>query len=169
MSSAAARVLNGGDSEGCASAGSDAEDDVMPGGLALLDFLDSKSCIVFARFGGCAQCSGAPGHDVLHGAWASVEGGWNLGGIQRAEPSTGTGADIDESSPASQALGDDINRAGNLRQGPADGLRDRGVFVVHEAGNFERRHLIEIRSCGKNLFAGKLSEVGLRGTGRDQE
>ena len=67
-----------------------------------------------------------------------------------------------------EAVGDYVNRAGDLRQSAAHGRRDRGVLVVHKPGDLERRYLIEIRSRGKNLFGRKLPEVRLRGTGRDQ-
>ena len=129
MSSAAAGVFDRGNGEGRPAAGGDAEDDIVPHGFALFDFFDGKFGVVFARLGGCSKGSRAPGHDVLHGARAGVEGRRNFRSVKCTKSSAGAGSNIDEASAASEPVGDDINCTGNLRQSITHSSRDCRVFV----------------------------------------
>src|SRR5450755_3940756 len=135
LGAAAAGVFDGGDGKGSAAAGGDAEDNVMLAGLALFHFGDGGGGVVFAGFGGIGESFGAAGHDELHGARVGVEGGRNLAGVECAEAAAGSGADVDEASTLADSGSDQIDGAGNLRQGAADGGGDGGVFVVHQGGD----------------------------------
>lgn len=137
-------------------------------GLALLDRGEGEHGVIFAGFSGSAESLGTSGHDVLHGAWIGVEGGRNFRGVESAEAAAGSGAHIDEASTLADAGGDQIDGAGNLRKRAAHCGGDGGIFVVHEAGDFERRHLIETARAGKNLFGGKVAKIGFRGAGSSQ-
>ena len=126
---AAAGVFDGGDGEGSASAGGDAEHDVVLAGLAFLDFGDGERSVVFAGFGGGGKSFGASGHDVLHGARIGVEGGRDLGGVESAEAAAGSRADVDQASAVAKSGDDDVDGAGDLRQSAPHGGGDGRVFV----------------------------------------
>ncbi len=157
---AAAGVFDGGDGERSASAGGDAEYDVVLAGLALLDFGDGQRSVVFAGFGGGGERLRASGHDVLHGARIGVERGRNFGGVESADAAAGSGADVDEASALAEPGDDDVDGARDLRQGAADRRGDGGIFLIDEAHDFERRHAVEISSGGKVLFGGELPKIG---------
>ena len=160
VGAAAAGVFDGGDGEGSASAGGDAEDDVVLAGLALFHFGDGGGGVVFAGFGGVGEGLGASGHDELHGARVGVESGRDFGGVEGAEAAAGSGADVDEASAVADAGGDDVDGAGDLRQGAADGGGDGGVFVVHQAGDFEGGFVVEIVRRRCDLLGEQDAEIG---------
>src|SRR5580658_3601394 len=94
--SAVAAVLDGGDGERGASAGGDAENNVVLAGFPFFHFRDREFHIVFAGFGGSGERFGASRHDVLHGARIGIEGGLNFGSVESAETAAGSGAHVDE-------------------------------------------------------------------------
>jgi hypothetical protein len=104
----------------------------------------------------------------LHSARIGIESGWDLGGIESAEAAAGSGADVDEASALAKSRSNDFHGASDLRQSAADGRGDGGIFVVDEANDFERGHLVEIMCSGKDLFGGKLAKVSFRGAGSGQ-
>src|SRR5262249_55870273 len=137
MSAAAAGIFDGGDCERSASAGGDAESDIVLAGLALLHLGDGGRGVVFAGFSGVAEGLRASSHDVLHGAGVSIEGWRNLGGVESSETSAGAGADVDEASALAESGGDYVDGARDLRQSAMDGRGYGGIFVIHQLSDLE--------------------------------
>src|ERR1017187_10339348 len=111
---------------------------------------------------------GSSRHDVLHAARIGVESRWNLGGVESADAAAGPSTHIDQASTPAEAGDHDINGASDLGQSAADCRSDGGVFLVHESHYFEGRHAVKTGGGGKDLFRGKLAEVGFLFAGSGQ-
>ena len=81
-----------------------------------------------------------------------IEGRRNLRGVECAQAAAGSGANVDEASTGAERGGHNVDGAGDLRQGAADGGGNGGVFVVDEADDFERGHAVEIGGRGVGLL-----------------
>src|ERR1035438_868414 len=157
-----------GDGERSASAAGDAKNNIALAGLPFFNLLESQGSVVFAGLSGGGERLGSSRHDVLHAARIGVESRWNLGGVESADAAAGPSTHIDQASTPAEAGDHDINGASDLGQSAADCRSDGGVFLVHESHDFEGRHAVKTGGGGKDLFRGKLAEVGFLFAGSGQ-
>ena len=139
-----AGIGDGGKSERRASAGGDTDDNVVLARPAFGHFGAGRCGVVFTGFVGNGKSFWTSSDEELHGAASDVESGRALGGIEGGDASAGAGADVNQASTLAESGGNEVDGAGNLRQGAADGESDGGVFSVDEVGDLEGGFLIEI-------------------------
>jgi hypothetical protein len=94
---------------------------------------------------------------------AGVEGGRDFGGIESSEAAAGSSADVNEASAVAEAVGDNIDGAGDLWKGASHDLGYGGVLLIDQADHFQRGHLIQITGGGEDLFGGKFAKILFRG------
>jgi len=139
---------------GGASAGGDADEGVGGGGGAIGGVGDAEAGGdevaravfggVFGVFGGVAQGGVATGDEGLEERGWDREGGWTLGCVEYAETAAGAGADVEEAAAFGEALGDDVDRAGDGRDFSSDCGGDSGVLLVDEGEHVERGDFVDV-------------------------
>ncbi len=136
--SAGSGVGDGGDDIGGASGGGDADDDVFAGGSAAGDVTLAEFFGVFVDFDGGSKGLGTAGHDVLDLAGSGGVGGRTLRGVECGDAAAGPCADVDEAAAVAEGSGDLVDDLCDFWQGLFDCAGNLGVFLVDDAGDFER-------------------------------
>lgn len=157
-SATAASLREGGDRERSASAGSDAEDDVVFIRFEAGDFFASGAGIVFADFGGRCEGFGPSGDKEVNAV--CVEGGEDFDGVEGGDASAGSGAYVDEASTAAERGGNLVDGVANLRQDAGYGEGDGGVFGINESGDFECGFSVEVLGRVVGLLGAEPAESG---------
>ena len=109
-----------------------------------------------------ARAFGPPGHDELHGARIGIESRWNLGGVESAEAPAGSCADVDEASTLAESGDDDVDGAGDLRQGASRPRRPRwqSSWLIRRAISSDDMRSRSV-AAGRFCSVGKLAKVGV--------
>jgi hypothetical protein len=150
---ASARIPDGGDGERCASAGSDAYDDISLGWLLLRDGFAAQFAGVFIGFYGYTQRFWASRDDELDHARGDIESRRTLDGVKGGDASAGPGTYVDEAAALGERCEDQVDPLCDRPQSALHGGSDFGIFTVDDAGDFERGLAIEIGG-GRVCFLG---------------
>ena len=157
--STCAGVFNGRDGEGSASARCDADDDIVLRRFLLRDGSATERAGVLVGLDGRGQSFGTAGDNELDHARVDVESWRTLRCIERGNASAGAGADVDESPAMRERRGDPIDCLSDLRQSALHRGRNLGVFMVDDAGNFERGLEVQIGGRGVCSFGAEATQV----------
>jgi hypothetical protein len=95
----------------------------------------------------------------LHGARGQVEGGHAFGSVERADAPAGARANVDEAPASAEGGTDQVNGACDLRQCAPDRGSYRRVFSVDEAGDLDRRFLVEVSGAVVRLLGAQATNV----------
>jgi hypothetical protein len=133
-------------------------------GLAFGHVVAPARTRIFTVFGGVAQGFVASGNYVLNGSGVSVEGGRTLSGIQRGEAATGPGAYVNQPSAAANGPSNGVNGGCDLGQGALHRGGNLVVFMVDDAGNFQRGKGIKAGGSNVLLLSPEIAEFGFAGT-----
>ena len=130
----------------------------MLAGLLLRHFALAELAGVLAGFGGAVQRFDSAGDDELHRPGIDIKGRWTLGGIERAEATAGSSADVDQAASLFQSFRDQIDCAGDLRQGSFHGSGNFGVLRIDDVGDFERGFQVEISGGAVGLLCREVAQ-----------
>lgn len=151
--------------ERSASAGGDADHDIMIGDGPEPDCFGAGIRIVLSPFDGFPQGAPASGDDALDLVGVSAKCGRAFAGVKHAEPAAGAGADVEEASAASQGAHDPVNGALEVGAFAQQGGRDESIFVQHEFNGPGQGKIAEPHRAWIALFGGRVDERIEAGTG----
>ena len=125
-------------------AGSEADEGVLFGEVDFSQIAPGLRTIVFSAFDREVDGLGSAGNEGADEFWRNTEGGRTLGSIEDAEAAAGAGPDIEEASTAADVVDDAVDGTGDGGKFAGDGESDAAVFAIHDADDFERRHVVQI-------------------------
>ncbi len=157
-----ARIFEGRDGEGSASAGGNAHHDIPFGGILPRDFFAAELAGVFIGFDGCRQRFWAAGDDELDRMRIDVKSGRTLDGVEVRDSSARAGAHVNEAPALGECGSNQVDRPRDLRERAFNGGRDLGILAIDDARNVERRLAIEIGRGGVCFLSGEPAEFGCR-------
>ena len=86
----------------------------------------------------------ATGDDALHEFGRCAESRWNFAGIENAETSTATGADVKQTAAFAHRLSNELNRAGKIDNRGVQRFSDKFLFVDEQLHKILRLHSVEV-------------------------
>jgi hypothetical protein len=110
----------------------------------VLQVLGAHGVVVFGPFHSLGKGHGPAGQQGHHLFRGSPEGGRALGGVQKAQPTAGSGPHIDQAAAGFKGPDHSLNGLLDLRDGLANGRGHLGIFLVHGLEGFQGRHEVQI-------------------------
>ena len=141
-----------------AAAGRDAAKDIGGGETARQQVARADGGIVFRGFGGARQAASPPAIMPCTRSGGDAESGRAFRGVQHAETSAGSRADIEQPAAARECFDDGIHGARDMRQFRRDRLGDLAVFIVDDAQHLQRGQSVDAARMGVGLLGEKSAQ-----------
>ena len=135
--------MEGMDHIGGRARGGDAYHGVVGIDAVLLQFLPSAHRIVLGVLYRMTECTVAAGNQSDDPARRHAEGGWNLGGVEHAQPSAGACSHIEEASAPLHPFDDGSDQTFDLGDALMDCQSHLAVFFVDALQQFVHRLTVE--------------------------
>src|SRR5882724_7265979 len=104
------------------------------------------------------------GNHVLHCSGIGIKGGRAFGGVEGGQASAGAGAYVNQTSAASNRVGNGVNRIRDLRQCTLHGGGHLLIFLVDDVGNLQGGKRVQPGGGKVLLLSSESAEGGFAGT-----